>query len=676
VTRFHRVCLLLLVFSPAILFAQDAPQSEAGKFRLHKFEQAIGEENYTITPDGSALTLKTDFKFTDRGTPVPLTATLRTSDSYVPQSFTIKGNTSRLSTIDTEITISGDSASVRQGKDTRTVTAPATFFTISGYAPVAVQMEMMRYWRTHGQPAQMTTLPLGAVRIQDRGAQTVEVNGKPVKVERYTVQGLIWGMEVLWLDSANNLAALVSTDAEFDHFEAVREEYEPALAAFVASAAHDEMAQLTEMSTALPGRRTGTFAFVGATVIDGTGKPPIPNATVVTSGGKIVAVGPSSGVKVPADAQRIDVSGKYIIPGLWDMHAHYEQVEWGPIYLAAGVTTVRDVGNEYDFITQVRDAVNSGKALGPHMLLAGIVDGDGPMSVGITRVNNAAEAQTWVTRYHDSGFQQMKIYSSIKPENVKAICDDAHKVGMTVTGHIPNGMDAYEGVNDGMDMINHIHYITDLLMPKDFDWKKATRKERLNAMASADVNSEAGKKAVAFFKEHGTVIDPTVALFELQFRPASEPAEKMEPGIARVAPELREALTSGGMPPEVAPIGQKIFQNSLALIGALHKAGVPIVAGTDQTVPGFSVYREIELYAQAGFTPMEALQAATIVPARAMKVDADSGSVEVGKRADLDVLDANPLDDIHNVRTVRHVLANGVLYNPAPLWESVGFKAQ
>lgn len=675
-TRFHRVCLLLLVFSPAILFAQDAPQSEAGKFRLHKFEQAIGEENYTITPDGSALTLKTDFKFTDRGTPVPLTATLRTSDSYVPQSFTIKGNTSRLSTIDTEITISGDSASVRQGKDTRTVTAPATFFTISGYAPVAVQMEMMRYWRTHGQPAQMTTLPLGAVRIQDRGAQTVEVNGKPVKVERYTVQGLIWGMEVLWLDSANNLAALVSTDAEFDHFEAVREEYEPALAAFVASAAHDEMAQLTEMSTALPGRRTGTFAFVGATVIDGTGKPPIPNATVVTSGGKIVAVGPSSGVKVPADAQRIDVSGKYIIPGLWDMHAHYEQVEWGPIYLAAGVTTVRDVGNEYDFITQVRDAVNSGKALGPHMLLAGIVDGDGPMSVGITRVNNAAEAQTWVTRYHDSGFQQMKIYSSIKPENVKAICDDAHKVGMTVTGHIPNGMDAYEGVNDGMDMINHIHYITDLLMPKDFDWKKATRKERLNAMASADVNSEAGKKAVAFFKEHGTVIDPTVALFELQFRPASEPAEKMEPGIARVAPELREALTSGGMPPEVAPIGQKIFQNSLALIGALHKAGVPIVAGTDQTVPGFSVYREIELYAQAGFTPMEALQAATIVPARAMKVDADSGSVEVGKRADLDVLDANPLDDIHNVRTVRHVLANGVLYNPAPLWESVGFKAQ
>ncbi len=670
----RRACLLLVALVPAILIAQAAPES--GKFRLHKFEQAIGEENYTITPDGSSLNLKTDFKFTDRGTPVPLTATLRTSDSYVPQNFTIKGNTSRLSTTDTEVTINGANATIRQGKDTRTVSVPQTFFTISGYAPVAIQMEMMRYWRAHGQPAQMMTLPIGAVRIQVRGSETVQVDGKPVKVERYTVQGLIWGMEVLWMDSNNNLAALVSTDAEFDHFEAVRDEYKSAVSSFVASAAHDEMALLTELSTSAAGRRTGTFAFVGATVIDVTGKPPIPNATVITAGGKILAVGPSNEVKIPKDAQRIDVAGKYIIPGLWDMHAHYEQVEWGPIYLAAGVTTVRDVGNEFDFITQVRDAVNSGKALGPHMLLAGIVDGDGPYAIGITRVNNAEDAEKWVTKYHNAGFQQMKIYSSVKPDNVKAICTDAHKLGMTVTGHIPNGMTAYEGVDDGMDMINHIHYIADLLMPKDVDMHKLKGPERLKVMASIDVNSEEGKKAVAFFAEHHTVIDPTVSLYEAQFRPASEPAEKIEPGIARVAPELREALSSGGLPDSLAPLGQKIFQADLAIINALHKAGVPIVVGTDQNVPGFSVYHEMELYQEAGFTPMEALQAATIVSARAMKADSESGSIAVGKRADLDVLDANPLDDIHNVRTVRQVLANGVLYSPAPLWESVGFKPE
>lgn len=675
--RLCRLCIFLLAFSPAILFSQtNAPSSQSGKFRLHKFEQPIGQETYTITPDGSTLTLKSEFEFTDRGSKVPLSATLRTSDDYVPQSFVIKGKTSRMSDIDTDVTINGASATIRQGKDTRIVTTPASFFTISGYAPVAVQMELMRYWRTHGSPAELATLPSGAIRIQDRGADTIDVNGHSIQVERYTVQGLIWGMETLWMDSNNNLAALVSTDAEFDHFEAVREDYESALAKFVASAARDEMAALTELSQKLPGRRTGTFAFVGATVIDGTGKPPIPNATVVTADGKIVSVGPSKKIKVPAGAQRIDVTGKYIIPGLWDMHAHYEQVEWGPIYLAAGVTTVRDVGNEYDFITQVRDAVNSGKALGPHMLLAGIVDGDGPYAIGITRVNSPADAQMWVTRYHDSGFQQIKIYSSMKPDNVKAICADAHKAGMTVTGHIPIGMNAYEGVEDGMDMINHLHYISDLLMPKDYDYRKTKGAERLKIMAAIDVNSEAGKKAVAFFKQHGTVIDPTMALFEMQFRPADEPAEQMEPGIAHVAPELREQLVSGGLPPELAPLGKQIVQKDLEIIQALHRAGVPIVAGTDQAVPGFSVYHEIELYVQAGFTPMEALQAATIVPARAMKVEKDSGSLEVGKRADLDVLDANPLDDIRNIRSVRSVVAHGVLYDPAPLWESVGFKPE
>ena len=164
-----------------------------------------------------------------------------------------------------------------------------------------------------------------------------------------------------------------------------------------------------------------------------------------------------------------------------------------------------------------------------------------------------------------------------------------------------------------------------------------------------------------------------MSLFEMQYRPANVPATQVEPGIARVAPELREQLVSGGMPPEFAAEGEKIKGEELQLIGALHKAGVPIVAGTDQNVPGFSVYREIELYVEAGFTPMQALQAATIVPARAMKVERDSGSVEVGKRADLDVLDANPLDNIHNIRSVRSVVANGVLYDPAPLWESVGF---
>jgi len=667
--------LFLFICSSLVLFAQTTSlANESGKFTLHKFEQPIGEETYTIAHDGGSLTLKTDFAFTDRGTKVPLSATLKAADDYTPQSFIIKGKTSRISDIDSDVELKGSNATIRQGKDTRSVAAPQSFFTISGYAPVAVQMALIRYWRAHGSPAQLKMLPTGEVRIQDRGAETVEIGGRSITMERYTIRGLIWGLETLWMDSNNNLAALVSTDAEFDHFEAVREEYEVALSKFVANAARDEMAALDELSQGLAQRHANAIAFVGATLINTTGKATIANATIVIRDGKVIAAGSGKKVKVPPDAQRIDVTGKYIIPGLWDMHAHYEQVEWGPIYLAAGVTTVRDVGNEFEFITAVRDAVNSGKGLGPHMLLAGVVDGDSSYALGVERVNSPADAQMWVQRYHDAGFQQMKIYSSVKSENVKAVCTDAHKLGMTVTGHIPEGMNAYDGVNDGMDQINHIHYVLDLLEPKGFDSKKATREETMKMMASLDVNSDAGKQAVAFLRKHNTVIDPTMALMEFMRRPADVPADKVEPGVDHVAPELREQLVNGGLPPARAATGQKIVQEELAIIGALHRAGVRIVAGTDQTVPGYSLYREIELYNQAGFTPMEALQAATIVPAQVMNADRESGSIEVGKRADFDILDANPLENIHNIRSVRTVVANGVLYESAPLWESVGFK--
>ena len=240
--------LVLFAFLPFALLAQTGfPTGESGKFRLHKFEQPIGEESYTITHDGNTLTLKSDFLFTDRGTKVPLSVTLKAANDYTPQGFIIKGNTSRISDIDSEVEVSASNATIRQGKDTHTVSAPQSFFTIAGYAPVAVQMALVRYWRAHDSPAKLPTLPSGEVKIQDRGSETVEVDGRSVAVERYSIRGLIWGMETLWMDGKDNLVALVSTDAEFDHFEAVREEYEPALSKFVASAARDQMAALSEL---------------------------------------------------------------------------------------------------------------------------------------------------------------------------------------------------------------------------------------------------------------------------------------------------------------------------------------------------------------------------------------------------------------------------------------------
>jgi len=354
------------------------------------------------------------------------------------------------------------------------------------------------------------------------------------------------------------------------------------------------------------------------------------------------------------------------------MHAHFEQVEWGPIYLAAGATTVRDCGNEFEFITAVRDAIANGKGLGPRLLLAGVVDGSGPLALSVERVDTPEQAKTWVDKYHDAGFQQIKIYSSVKLEEVKAVADEAHRLGMTVTGHVPEGLDAFQVIEAGQDQINHVTYIAQIMLPQLPD--SATRAERLNARANLDVNSAQAQKAVSFLVEHGTVVDPTLVIFEFGTASTAKPPVSFEPGVTKVAPELAQQLVDVGPPSPVADLQEKSFQKAVAIVGALHKAGVPVVAGTDQTVPGHSLYREIELYVQAGFTPMEAIQAATIVPARVMGLDQEAGTVEAGKRADLILLDANPLESIRNIRTVKSVIANGVMYDCAELWRSVGFR--
>ena len=664
----------LPVFLPALPAAQDQPAAlvEQGRFTLHKFEQPIGHETYEITREAGSLRTKMDFQFTDRGTTVPLTATFLSATDLTPQSFEIKGRTSRLTPIDEAMDVRPREIRFRDQNRRSEVPRPDSFFTIAGYAPTTMQMLMVRYWATHGSPPMLPIPPNRVVRVEPRGQDDIEVKGKVEKLSRYTIEGLIWGRETLWFDRNHNLIAAVTLDAEFDHFEAIREGYEGALAEFVRRAGMDGMQSLAEASKTIPRSRATTLALVGGTLIDGTGKPALADAAVVVRDGRIISAGPRSQVQIPADATLVDARGKVVMAGLWDMHAHFEQVEWGPIYLAAGVTTVRDCANEFEFITAVRDAIAQGRGLGPRILAAGVVDGSGPLTVGVERVDTPEQARAWTDRYHDAGFQQMKIYSSMKLEEVHAVAEEAHRLGMTVTGHVPEGLNAYQTVEAGQDQINHIEYILDMMHPP-FP-AVMTRPERREALAAIDLNSADAQKAISFLKEHHTVVDPTLALYEFMTADTAKPPASFEPGVLKVAPELEAQLADVGPPTPDSEIRGKLFQKEVEVVGALHRAGVPMVAGTDQTVPGHSLHREIELYVQAGFTPMEAIQAATLVPAQAMGLSREVGTVEAGKRADLIILRGNPLDDIHNTRKVEYVITNGKMYHTAELWQSVGFQ--
>src|SRR5579859_1365426 len=652
--------------------SDDAVSSERGQFTLYKFQQPIGQETYEIGRTNDGFTARVNFQFTDRGEVVPLTATFRGALDLTPSSLEVEGKTCRQAEIHRAVEVGTHSARLRDRETWTEVPRPHRFFTVSGYAPITLQMLLVRYWASHGAPEELPTLPAGGVCIVHRGQDSLPLLGKSEALDRYSIEGLIWGRENLWFDAAGHLVAAVTIDAEFDHFEAVRSGYEEGLGQFIALAAADGMASLAELSQRLSVRRPDVLAFVNGTLIDGTGAPALPDSAVVVRGDRILAVGPRSAVPIPPEAKIVDAHGKSILPGLWDMHAHFQQVEWGPIYLAAGVTTVRDCANELEFITSVRDAVAQGRGVGPRILAAGVVDGTGPLAVGIARVDTPEQAEEWVGRYKDAGFQQMKLYSSMKLEPLRAVAEAAHRRGMTVTGHVAEGISTREAVEAGQDQINHVWFIASLMLPP-FP-AGGPRADRMRALANLDLDSPLARDALTFLKAHQTVVDPTLALLELSTVSTAKLPASFEPGADKVPRELSGRLESLGPPTPETELRERVFQRCVAIVGALHRAGVPVVAGTDQAVPGHSLHREIELYVQAGITPMEAIQAATIVPARVMQLDPDVGTLEAGKRADILLVNGNPLERIRDIRNVEQVFTGGRLYACSELWRVVGFQ--
>lgn len=641
-----RKYLFAILFTcPAIGLHAQIP--DTGSFILHKFAQAIGRETYARQGDAWNV----DFLFTDRSSKVPLKASLRTTNDLHPLSLTIRGQTSRMTTINDSISITGSNARIKVNDSAYSAALPRLAFPVTGYAPVTFQMLLLEYWRRNGEPSTLPLLPSGSVTIRQDGFDTLS-GDKPLVLRRYVVGGLIWGNELVWTGLDGRLFCLVSIDAEFDKFEATLPAYEDILPQLLKRAAIYGMRLFPRLHG-----QSGNLALTGGTLIDVVGGHSIPNATVLVSNGRIVSAG--TGVAIPAGYTKKDVTGKTILPGLWDMHAHFEQVEWGPAYIGAGITTVRDCGNEFDFINAVKQSIDAGEGIGPHILKAGIIDGHGPMALGVIQAGDPVEAVTAVDRYKANGFVQIKIYSSVKPAVVKAICDEAHRVGLTVTGHIPEGMTLLAGVDSGMNMVNHIPFVAAVLhRNKDF---------------SIDFSDPKNVEVIRFLKEHHTVVDPTLAVYEIAYRSLDDSITRIEPNYHTLPPVIQALYVNSGLPAKRAAFYRPLFLSWLSIVKALQENGIPIVAGTDETIPGYSLYRELELYVQAGLTPLEAIRAATIVPARVMQLEDQTGSVTAGKTADLIVVDGDPLQDISQLRKVGLVIKDGVVYDPVAVHRLVGF---
>lgn len=623
---------------------QTAPVVERGRFLFFDTKQPQGEESYEIISENNSLVVRSQLKL-ESETKISLSAVLTLQLDLTPLTFEIMGT---------------KPSGARIHSTEKTDAGSARFFMLSGYAPIAMEMMLVRYWTRHRLSGPLTILPEGQVSIEHLGHDAVTVNGK-TKLDCYSLAGLTWGRQTLWLDSTGRLIAVVGIGGDIEAtLPVVHEGFEAALPYFLKRAAEVAVQQFTEIANRQSPPRRTPLAIVGGTLIDGTGSAPVADSIVLVEGDRIISAGPRSQVTIPKDARIVDARGKYLLPGLWDVHSHFFKAEFGPAYLAAGVTTVRDVGNEFEFVTSLRDASRSGRGLGPSMILAGYIEGKNNDHSFDIQVDTPEEARAAVRRYKEAGFEQIKIRDRLKPETLKVIAEEAHRLGMTLTGHVPSAMNVLQAVEAGQDQISHINFVAPV-----FDFKRNPSGPGF----VVDLDSAKTKHALEIFKQHGTVFDPTLAFLELATHAKGSPIVAFEPGFAKLPKEYSEHLNQ--QQSQAPPAALLSF---LSVVGALHHAGIPIVAGTDVVVPAHSLHRELELFVKAGFSPIEAIQAATIVPARGMKLDKDIGTIEKGKRADLIIVDADPLQSISNIRKVSSVITKGRLFDCAQLWQVAGFQ--
>jgi imidazolonepropionase-like amidohydrolase len=657
IRRFPLIATLALAATSAAPYSvrhtpAPAPATAiADSLRILYIGRPAGWEHYELSPSGGGMKLTSDYDWVDRGKRNHTQLTITTGKDYALKTFETAriGDTSR--TVTASVEIDGTHAKVTRNGKAVDVPVPDVAYAVSSYYPTAQHLALIRYWESHGNPKTIAVVPgdPNPLTIKTRGVDTVGSGANRTVLARYTIDGAMWGINYLWLDGEGRLAMFATGGGAGLSFKTVRAALMPLRDELMQVATRAQMAELVDITSRTRPLAEGRLALVGATLVDATGAPAVPNATVVIDNGRIAAAGPSVSTPVPPGARRIDVAGKTIIPGLWDSHAHLHQIEWIPTYFAAGVTSVRDMGSEWPLLVAMRKAIRSGTVTGPNLFFAGLIDGPGLTGFGEFSAATPEEGRAIVRRYHQLGFEMIKIYMALAPEVMAAICDEAHKLDMRCTGHVPNSMDLHEAIDAGMDQLAHFP-------------------------VRGDLTTDEGKKQIAHFLAKKTVFDPTASWGEIGGKSAAEPMENIQPVLQHLPrPLLQEHVASLGQSPSDTATSHARLARMLANIKAAHDAGVPIIAGTDEGIPAYSVYRELELYVKAGFTPMDALRAATAVAAQAMRVDNDLGTIATGKRADLLVLDANPLENISNVRTVRFVMKDGRMFESAALWTAAGF---
>ncbi len=398
---------------------------------------------------------------------------------------------------------------------------------------------------------------------------------------------------------------------------------------------------------------------------------------VLISDGRIIAVEHSGTAKLAAD-RTIDAAGRVLLPGLFDMHVHAGFWDGG-LHLGAGITSVRDMGNDNATLAQIIAQEKAGSLLMPRVVPAGFIEGESPnASRSDFVIKNLAEARHAVDWYHEHGFGQVKIYNSFPKEILAETAAYAHSKGMRVSGHIPVFLRARDAVLAGYDEIQHINQVLLNFLVTDQTDTRTLERFYLPAekVADLDFDSPAVRDFIALLAERQVVIDSTLATFNFIRQAEGVLSQEFAAVADHVPPDVRRGFFQAQMKiPDARTLAryEKSYAKMIEFTGRMYRAGIPLVAGTDD-IAGFTLQRELELYVEAGLTPSQVLQIATYNGAKYARVLDDRGVIAPGKRADLILVDGEPTRNISDIRKVALVIKGDVAYYPSEVLEGLGVK--
>lgn len=444
--------------------------------------------------------------------------------------------------------------------------------------------------------------------------------------------------------------------------------------------------------------RPADLALTHVTVVDPARHRPQPNMTVLISRGRIVAVGRREEIAIERRTKVIDLTGKYLIPGLCDMHTHSIGSEMisPPLYALNGVTTVREMAGS-PVVSGWRDKIESGQLLGPRWVIASpIVDGfpsllvgPGEESPGIIPVANADEARRAVRKVKAAGADFVKLYSRVSAEAYLAIADEARRQRIQVAGHCPDLVPIEQAIDSGQRSIEHLHTLPLSTSRRHTEVRRALAAvtiepgdynrwfRQIHPIEWLAANNPSGSRTRAIFDRlvrKGTAVTPTIIMHQLLDMP--EGAILDDERLKYVPTETRgfwsfvlEDFYKPGRTPEEMAQQRELYQHRLAFVAAMGKANVRVLAGSEAGLvyayPGFSLHDELAELVKAGLTPLQALRSATTTPTEFLGIDREVGAIRRGQLADLVVLNGNPLADIRNTAKIHAVLVRGRLIDSA-----------